>query len=166
MGSVDQHSSALASKLGLWTFQAVEDRMVEAMRIWWRSPGKVGPGSTNPYASDIPAEMMVKSIHAGDYDALGIDRSANDVPIRSAAMTRADVEQRDMASDWIAFVPERDRKLVTLALIQLAAGHSHISWVRLRKSMGMTIGAGGLQRRYSRAITAIVQRLNSGDAGC
>jgi len=75
-------------------------------------------------------------------------------------MTRADVAARDQASDWLIYVPERDRKLVVMALGQLAGGKSRVSWMALRRPMGVKIGAHGLRRRYTRAIGGIADALN------
>lgn len=152
-------SDQLASAQGRWTFDMVQEQMVEAVRIWWRTPGRVGPGR-GPYAGDGPWELMVREAWLGDYDARGGDGVSSDVPLRSAAMTRADVAARDQASDWLIYVPERDRKLVVMALGQLAGGKSRVSWMALRRPMGVKIGAHGLRRRYTRAIGGIADALN------
>jgi hypothetical protein len=43
-------------KDGFWTFDAVEERLIEAMRLWWRSPG----GGRWPFASDAPWHLMTR----------------------------------------------------------------------------------------------------------
>lgn len=158
-------SDALASALGLWTYETVQDRMVDAVRAWWRAPGRVGPGNGGPYARDIPAGMIIRDANMGDYDERGYLGTSSDVPLRPAAMTRAEVDARDAASDWMEQVPEVDRRLVSLALIYLARGKSSVPWMQLKQDMGVRIGAGGLQRRYERAIRGVVVALNGGGCG-
>ncbi|GAB5481255.1 MAG: hypothetical protein Pars92KO_10120 [Parasphingorhabdus sp.] len=153
-------SDQLASALGLWTFDMVQDRMVEAVRTWWRTPGRVGPSKGSPFASDIPAELIVREANMGDYDERGYLGTSSDVPLRPAAMTRADVDARDVASDWMAFVPESDRRLVSLALVYLARGRASVPWMQLKRDMGIAVGAGGLQRRYEKAIGSVAKALN------
>lgn len=156
--TVQQISDELASNLGYWTFETVEERMTEALRIWWRTPGRVGPSKGSPFASDIPAELIVAE--DGDWGGDGVDGASSDAPIRSAAMTRVEVAERDTASDWMSFVPERDRKLVGVALGYLARDEPRVPWMRVKRDVGVDIGAGGLERRYSRAIAGIANKLN------
>ncbi|MDT9096811.1 hypothetical protein RSW32_26145, partial [Escherichia coli] len=60
------------------------------------------------------------------------------------------------AFDWLAVLHADDRKLVGLAVAQLAAGKREISWVKLLRRMGLQRGADGLRMRYGRALAAIV----------
>lgn len=156
-------SDALASDLGLWTPDMVQERMVEAVRAWWRSPGRVGPGSGGPYARDIPAALIIRETNMGDYDDRGYLGTSSDVPLRPASMTRAEVAARDVASDWMDYVPVDDRRLVGLALVALARGKASVPWMQLKREMGVVIGAGGLQRRYERALARVAAALNRGD---
>jgi hypothetical protein len=151
-------SDALASLLGLWSFTLVNERLVDAMRLWQRAPGKTGPGSGSPFARDIPAELITRENEAGDYDARGGDLDA--APMRTAAATRAELAERDEASAWLAFVPPADRRLVNICLHHQAKGAARIPWAKIKREMGMALGVGGLARRYSMAITAICNQLN------
>jgi hypothetical protein len=132
-----------------WTFDAVQDAMVEAVDLWRRSPG----GGRWPFAGDGPWQW-VRSLEWGDY------ADADAVP-RAAPLTRAEVATRDAVSGWLAWVPERDRKLVVLAIGQLSRGHARVSWMRLKVELGVPFGADGLRRRYGRALTGICGQLNA-----
>lgn len=158
LGKIRIQSDQLASALGLWSYSLVNERLVEAMRLWQRAPGKIGPGRGNPFARDFPAELITKETRAGDYDARGGDLDA--APIRTAAMTRAELELRDEASAWLVYVPAADRRLVIICLAFQANGASRIPWLEVRREMGIKLGAGGLARRYTMAITKICNQLN------
>jgi hypothetical protein len=62
-------ASSQACELGkdedFWTFDAVKERLVEAMRLWWRSPGE----GRWPFASDAPWHLMTRRtrIEAGEF---------------------------------------------------------------------------------------------------
>ena len=99
----------------------------------------------------------------GDYDARGGDASSSDVAIRSAAMTRREVAEMEEAFGWTSVLKARDRKLVGLVVSLLARGRREVAWSELLRPMGLTIGAHGLRKRYSRAITAICNAKNGGN---
>lgn len=139
------------------TFREVEARLVEAMRLWRRSPG----GGRWPFAGDGPWHLV-----RGDGSAQEEwDRRYNDhrggfqEKPRPLPLSIDEVEERDRVSEWLRFVPERDRRLVVLALVQLANGAPHPKWSRIRLQLTEEIGARGLGQRYSRAITGIVRAL-------
>jgi hypothetical protein len=155
-----------------WTYEAVLDRLVEAMRLWWRSPG----GGKWPFACDAPWHLMARRtrIAAGDLDGgfrgreLQLRLQAEDAE-RSRALegrdergplSRDDVARRDEATEWLGFVPPSDRRLVILALVRLAAGDKHVPWLRLRPLLGVEFGADGLRKRFARAVAGIAARLN------
>ena len=39
---------------GIVTFDQVEEALIEAVRLWWQSPG----GGASPYASDGPWDLI------------------------------------------------------------------------------------------------------------
>jgi hypothetical protein len=129
----------------------VEAALVEALQHWRRMPGSGG----SPFAADGPWHLIVP-----DWNDWGAhDREA---PMPRIPLTRDQVSRMQAVSAWIMFVPERDRRLVVLAIRQLAAGAKRIDWIKIRKPMGVALGADGLRMRYSRAITAICVQLNGG----
>lgn len=152
-----------------WTFDAVEDRLIEAMRFAWRdTPGRW------PFASDGPWHLMRAA--AGDYDARGGDL---DTPSLRIPLTRAERARMDEAVGWLALIPPPvrpkartagggcDARLVVLATRKLAAHRAsrdgkpkgQVRWSQLLRPMGMKKGGGALGRRYERAVAAIVAEL-------
>lgn len=132
------------------TFKEVEQAMVEAMELWRRSPGS---GRGSPWAADAPWDLGDQPLYGPEVD--------KDVPLRPAPLTRAEVGVRDAVSAWLQIVPERDRRLVGLAINQMArTGHRSPAFKDLRGPMGIALGADGLRMRYNRAIHAIARYLN------
>jgi hypothetical protein len=139
---------------GLLSFDDVQERLVQAMLICWRNPDRErGWQRIRSAWPDVLAE-------AGDYDARGGEHSSSDVSIRPAALTRAEVAAMEEAFGWLDAVPVDDRKLIGLAITALARGEARVPWLRLRRPMGVTLGADGLRRRYGRALGALVVRVN------
>lgn len=134
-----------------WTFEAVQDALVEAVDLWRRSPG----GGRWPFAGDGPWQWVRNDVEWGHY---GNDPDA--VP-RSLPLTRAEVAMRDERSGWLAIVPERDRKLVVAAVGQLARGAARVDWMRLKVVLGVPFGADGLRMRYGRALARVCGVLNA-----
>lgn len=140
----------------VWTFNQVEAALVEAVVLWWRSPGS---GRGSPWASDGPWELMLRETHVGDYDASGGDREDAPAP-RPVPLSRADVARRDAITAWLDYVAERDRRLVAIAVRQMAStGHRSPGFLKIKQRYGADIG-GALRKRYNRAIYAIAEKLN------
>ncbi len=154
-----------------WTFDAVEDRLIEAMRFAWRD----APGNW-PFAGDGPWALIVRG--AGDYDARGGDMDAP--PLPRLPLTRAERARMEEAVGWLALLPDRalaasggvgrpraggaaDARLVVLATRKLAAhrgeGRGQVRWSLLLRPMGLGKGAGALAKRYGRAISLIAVAL-------
>lgn len=161
-GRIAEHHSGNGSD-GFWTFEAVRERLVEAMLLWMRSPG----GGKWPFAGDGPWQLITRSVRAtaGDVSDFELWRMEQDERKlgggeRPLPLTRAEVAVRDETSEWLRFVPERDRALVVLALTSLARGDKRVPWMRLKARMGVQWGAEGLKMRYRRSIAAIAKALN------
>lgn len=143
-----------------WTWELVRDALVEVADLWRRSPGMGG----SPFATDGPWHLMERDSQAGDYDARGGEGKSSDVPLRPLPLGCEEVDRRDRVSGWLGFIAEpRDRKLVVLAVGQLAAGRRNISWRRIRERFGIARGEFGLRKRYEKAITQIVEALNGAE---
>jgi hypothetical protein len=159
----------------LWTFEAVQERLVEAMRLWWRSPGE----GRWPFASDAPWHLMTRKTRV----SIGIDGGLKGRELqlhlqaedaeetrrwqgreRPGPLGREDVARRDETTEWLGYVAEDNRKVVVAVLTQLAAGRSSIDWRRVKAAIACDqlsgIGNKGVYRRYHRSILAIAQRLN------
>lgn len=139
----------------------VEEALVEAWRLWRRSPG----GGRWPFASDGPWHLMSREASAGDWDARGVEGSeGGGAPeLREGSLSIAEVERRDRVSGWLRHVGERDRKLVTCVVEQLGQGRRAPDFMALRGRFpgrtGRALGADGLRMRYGRALSAIAQRV-------
>lgn len=160
---------------GYWSFDAIEERLIEAMHLWRRSPGD----GRWPFAGDAPWQLMTRKTRV----SIGIEgglkgrelqlhMQAEDAEEakrwegreRTGPLDRDDVARRDEASEWLRHVSEQDRKLVVLVLVKRAAGVKRIDWGRIRAQLGSGIENKGLYRRYTRAVSSIVTRLNGGAA--
>lgn len=152
-----------------WTFDAVKERLIDAFELWRRSPG----GGKWPFASDAPWHLMTRRtrLSAADYKAgrelqLHIQREDDeearrrDGRERSGPLNREEVARRDEATEWLTWMAEDARRVVVLALTQLASGREAIDWKIVRKRLGTEVASNGMWKRYSRAITAVANRLN------
>lgn len=143
-----------------WTFDAVQDRLVEAIITCWRNPDRErGWQRVRSTWPEITREQA-----AGDYDARGGDGSSSDVEIRPAALTRRDVAEMDEAFGWMDGIAPDDRKIVGLAIAQLARGRREVSWRSVLHAMGLRHGSDGMRMRYGRTIADVAARLNEAPA--
>jgi hypothetical protein len=134
---------------GFWTWQAVEDRLVEAVHQWRRMPG----GGRWPFASDGPWHLIRKQWE--DWDA------RDPKPLRPLPLRRAEMREMEEATEWLLVVPEVDRRLVVIVLTLRARGVNQGLWPQVRNLMGLKWGLEGLRKRYSRGLTAVARHLNS-----
>jgi hypothetical protein len=139
-----------------WTFDAVETRLVEAVRNMGRMPDRErGWLST----ATMALWRQVKR-EWGDY----VD---SDEAPRKPGLTRREVAEMEEALGWVMNVPEGDsRRIMGLALRQLAREEStRVAWTAVRRAMpdGASWTTDGLRMRYSRAITMICNRLNAAE---
>lgn len=130
------------------TFADVEARLVEALRCWRRMPG----GGRWPFAADGPWHLIRKEW--ADWDA------RDPAPLRRLPLRRDEIAAMEEATEWLRLVPDRDRRIVVLALLQLAAGRRQVSWSEVKRRLGVGIGARGVGMRYRRAISNIAKALS------
>lgn len=139
-----------------WTFDLVEERLVEAMQFQWRMPGDGG----SPFAADGPWHLIVPDW--GDLLARIEGGQSVGATLR-IPLSREQIARMNEAMGWLVHAPEGDGRLIVLAIRNLAAGRKQVPWTRLLRPMGVRHGAHGLRKRYSRAITAICEALNSAE---
>ncbi len=155
-----------------WTFAAVEERLIEAMRLWKRSPG----GGKWPFASDAPWQWITRKarIVEGGFKGRELqlrmqqedaeEAKAMEGRDRRGALTREEVALRDETSEWLTWIAPDARKVVAAAIAQRADGRDSIDWARVKRELAgdplAAIGNKGVYRRYTRAIQAIARRLN------
>lgn len=144
---------------GFMNFEAVEERLVEAMAVLWRSGDRERAwlrGSSLPIWREVVAEHR--------------DASPDDAAIVTCALTRAEVMRADEAMGWVAswVASGVTRRVVGLVLSYLAAGNARVDWPAILRRMGRQGGGwttDGLRKRYGRAITDICERLNAKRSG-
>jgi hypothetical protein len=151
----------------VWSAEEVEQRLVDALNLWRRSPGE----GRWPFASDAPWHLMTRAVRAEAGTVKGMElwrvmQEDDDSETRQwqgrdrpQPLTRDEVALRDQASEWLAIVPAADRRIVVLALSDLVRGR-RVSWLAMRAEVGVKLGADGLRRRYTRALAAIAAHLN------
>jgi hypothetical protein len=154
---------------GFWTYEAVLERLVEALRLWWRSPGE----GRWPFASDAPWHLMTRRTRIAEAGLRGMDlqrrlQAEDDEEAKRmegrddrGPLTRDDVARRDEATEWLGWIAPDSRKVVVAALAQLAAGRTNVDWARVKRTVGAEAGNKGVYRRFSRAVHGVVERLNA-----
>lgn len=138
----------------LKSFADVEERLVEAVLVMRRlSDREAGWLRVKACWPDI-----VRERNLGDYDARGIDMETP--TLRPLPATRRDIAEMEEAFAWVLAAKEHDRRLIALAIRALAQGEKRIPWMRLRKPMGIKLGAHGLRKRYERAMHLVTKAAN------
>ncbi|TXC73952.1 hypothetical protein FSZ31_04320 [Sphingorhabdus soli] len=151
--------TAVDGECAFLTYDDVEAALVEAWQLWRRSPG----GGRWPFAGDGPWHLATGDVRAGDYDARGGDGASSDVAVRPMPLSRGEVSERDVASEWLSMIPdEGDRRIVCLAIAELARGAKRVPWRKLLAPMGRAHGADALRMRYTRAIGRLAMAVNAG----
>lgn len=147
-----------------WTPELVEERLIEAAAVWRRSKDREAHWQRlRACWPDVRHEYD----YWFDYRAEGKDGAPAEQRADLKALrlpvippSRAEMARRDAASGWIEqHVPERDRRLVWLALVDKAAGRRP-DWARILRKMGLARGKDGLRMRYARAMAGTARALN------
>jgi hypothetical protein len=133
-----------------YTFRLVEDRLIEAWQMLMRLPdreaGWLSSGTMSVW------RMVTREVG---------DAAADDAPMARTSLTSREVDRMNETLAWLDLAEEGERKLIGLAIRQLASGASRVRWRELNRHFGRTRGTGELLRkRYSRAIMKICMRLN------
>ena len=166
---------AEASDLGrvaIWAFADVEDALVEAVRMLWRLPGE----GRMPFATDAPWHLITREARheAGGLANIEAWRVEQEVErmrdernrARTGPLTSEEVTCMEATLAWLEHVPERDRKLVVLALQQLASGAARVRWSVVRAGLVFSgvaeqVGDRALGMRYMRALQGLARRLSA-----
>ncbi|HWT12286.1 MAG TPA: hypothetical protein VN231_06005 [Allosphingosinicella sp.] len=155
-GRARSEASETGSARRFWTFDDVETRLADAMEAWWRVPDRErGWQHVRALWPDIARQGWRVDVD-GEFD----EREAVQVP-RRPALTRDQVKAMVEASEWLAFVPERDRRLVAIVLTYRVRGFDKVPWLRIWDRLGRgRPGPEGLRKRYGRALAGIAAALN------
>lgn len=138
----------------VYSFADVQDRLVEAVRTL----GRLGDREKGWLTVKAMWPDIVREDGRGDYDARGVDGIAP--ALRPLPATRRDIAEMEEALGWVMAAPERDRRLIGLAIGMLARGEKRVPWMELRRPMGVKLGANGLRMRYERAMRCVVAAAN------
>ena len=141
----------------MYSFADVEERLVEAVRVMQR----LGDREAGWLRVKACWPDIVREREAGDYDAHGYLGQSSDIVVRPLPATRRDVDQMEQAFAWVLAARPEDRRLIALAIGALARGDKQVPWMRLRKPMGIKLGAHGLRKRYGRAMHLVVKAANA-----
>lgn len=149
----------LPEGLGFWTFDDVEQRLIEAWGFLRRMPDRES-GWMRPAVMSIWKLVTLTEREAWLLYETKSDDYHRDALPRPPGLRASEVDRMEEALEWMRFVPERDRRLVGLAIERLERGETQVPWRKLLVLLGVRRGADGLRMRYSRAITAIANALN------
>jgi hypothetical protein len=149
------------------TVAALQERLVAVHGLWRRTPGD----GASPFASDGPWHLMLREIGdiAGTYSETLIENEAGkqlrvrkvDVRAPRAALSSAEVGERDLVTGWLALVAEPlDRKLVWLATAHLARGEDAPQWAEIKRATGAAQTPRSLAWRYAKAVAVMLCRLH------
>lgn len=140
-----------------YTFDMVQEELVEGMLLWRRAPDR--ERAWQSVRSFWPEIKRAQWWGDGDGE-LNLAPEERPEP-RPLPLTRRQVADMERIGEWLGFVPEADRRLVVFALAALASGRARIPWLRLRRPLGVKLGADGLRKRYGAAIAGICAALNA-----
>jgi hypothetical protein len=135
------------------TFTDVEERLVEAWGFLRRLPDRERGWQT------IRANWPDTLRHTwfGDYPS----SDAESAPCAPGLRT-AEVARMEEALAWVAWVPERDRRLLGLVLSALDRGEAQAPWIDLAHVIGAGATPDALRMRYGRAVSRIAAMLAKG----
>lgn len=138
-----------------WTFELVQERMIEAMGFLDR----VTPSGYNPYATDGPWSQIRKEWS----DYVDRDERREALARERGGLRSAQVDRMEETLRWIELVKAKPglRKLVGVVLLQLLNGGSQPRWADVRKTLRTKQSAEVLRKTYSAAITTIAEKLNA-----
>lgn len=139
-----------------WDFDAVQERMIEAITFLDRVSG----GGAIPYAKDGPWHLIRRDrlVDYVDVDALR-EQGAR---VRGG-LNVDEVGRMEEALEWIRYVPARGehRRIVGVVLQMLATNGSQVRWEDVQRRLRSKQSVEVLRKSYGRAITLIATRLNA-----
>jgi hypothetical protein len=141
-----------------WTWDGVQERLVETVRCWWRMPGE----GRWPFAGDGPWHLARRENTPLDAAEMELIRAqmAEEARLRTLPLRRAEIAAMMEATEWITWVPEAKRVPLVFGIAKLAGGARQIPWSKLQRRLH-TVGTGGLEWRYSSGIELIANVLNA-----
>lgn len=164
------------------SWKEVEEQLVAAVKLSWRLPS----GSRSAFATDGPWLWLTQVARASagvsdrpgaaEWEAWRQEIEAQQLRdlrnnTRTVPLTAREVDWMESRLAWLLLVPESDRKLVWVALVEIAAARGRISWRRIRAKLEenrrwreVSVSSRGLGQRYSRAIATVTKAVNAAAA--
>ena len=150
-----------------WSAERVRADLVEAVKLSWRLPS-ASAHVASAWASDAPFYLMSRLDRAGS--AIDAWRQEQDEvrerrgrALATVPLTAEQVDWVHSRFDWLTLIADGDRKLVRLAVVQLAHTGNRVDWAAVRAELPLEVGHKGLYRRFMRAMRALADRLNEGE---
>lgn len=141
---------------GLWTYEAVEARLIEAMWVSRRMPDREGMWqSLRAYWPDIVRERCL-----GDYDAYGYLGNSSDLPEARISIPPAQMDRASVATDWLALLDDEASRLRVKLALEWKVGGRRVGWTRIGRIMGVKAGREAIKVKYIEAVAYITCRLN------
>jgi hypothetical protein len=146
-GRVRSEASTSGSFL---TYDDVQDRLIEAVQLHWRTER----GSW-PFAGDGPWHLIAKE----DLNEFTGGRSPAAMP--RIPLGKAEVATMREAFGWLLLVSDDlDRRVIVLAVTERAKGAKRVPWKVVARAAGGRHEPDALRMRYIRALGALTQRVN------
>jgi hypothetical protein len=137
-----------------WTFETVEERMIEAWGYMMRLPDAERGWLSSASRSSMPA--VVRHNAFGDYFEAAPGRPG----LRAAQVTMVESVFTGEGA-WIDWVFERDRPLIAAVItVKLRRHGGGFGWPDVAHVMGASVQPDALRMRYNRAITRIAAKAN------
>lgn len=159
----DDRDASVAGRIAdddaFWSFDRVQERLIEAWGFLHRLPDRERqwmrePGAATIYARGQLSRHELWSLYRIDSDDYDRDQRPKLPGLRSV-----EVDRMWEALGWIEWVTGRDRKLVGIAIGQMARGAARPSWVGAARSLGWGGHPDTLAKRYATAINRIAINL-------
>jgi hypothetical protein len=143
-----------------WSFDDVQERLVEAYGFLRRLPDREQgwlKTATMSLWQQVNATAGMTAVEQAEWRLY----RAGDAP-RLPGLTRDEVERMEATLRWLEWVQPEQRKVVHMAVGQLASGRqSRIAWGSLASDPTCPGSADKLRMAYNRSVTRICNRLNA-----
>ncbi len=157
---IERDRGSIVDATPFWTFDAVQERLIEAYATLRRVPDRENPWlrhKTMGIWDQVSITAHMTAVEQAEYKLYRADD-----PPRMPGLTRDEIARMDEALGWLAWIADEPRKVVHLAIAQLYSGRaSRIQWGSLVSDPRLPGSAERLRKAYGRAITLICTRLNA-----
>lgn len=146
----------------LLSYGDVIERLVEAWGFLRRMPDREAGWVRSGQVSSLYRLCQLTPREAWSLYRIDSDDYDRDAQPRQPGLRAAEVDRMNETLAWVEWVPERDRKLVGVALSRLERGDATVPWIALAPVLALGVGPDALRMRFDRAITRIAARLAAG----